>query len=141
MRKLTYLAVLEPRESGGYGVYFPDLPGCISEGNDIFDASQNATDALGLHIYGMEQDGDELPEPSAAPQIDPETAPGYLIMPVSVFPSIVAAELNARRVKTSVTILAPLKEAAEREGLNISKIAEAALIEKLGIDSPHRFAR
>lgn len=29
MRKLTYLAVLEPSSDNGYGVYFPDIPGCI----------------------------------------------------------------------------------------------------------------
>lgn len=29
MRKLTYLAVFEPSDDG-YGVYFPDLPGCIT---------------------------------------------------------------------------------------------------------------
>jgi predicted RNase H-like HicB family nuclease len=33
MKKLTYLAVFEKTENGGYSVYFPDLPGCIGCGN------------------------------------------------------------------------------------------------------------
>ena len=57
MRKLTYLAVLEPSDDGGFGVYFPDLPGCISYGSDLEEAIANAKEALELHIYGMEKDG------------------------------------------------------------------------------------
>jgi predicted RNase H-like HicB family nuclease len=57
MRKLTYLAVSEPTDTG-YSVYFPDLPGCISVGSDFENASRRAADALGLHIYGIEKDGE-----------------------------------------------------------------------------------
>ena len=53
MRKLTYLAVLEPTNTG-YSIYFPDLPGCIRVGNSMADAQLHAKEALELHIYGME---------------------------------------------------------------------------------------
>ena len=56
MRKLTYFAVFEPSPEG-YGVYFPDLPGCVSLGRDFEQAQRNAGEALGLHIYGMEKMG------------------------------------------------------------------------------------
>ena len=65
MRKLTYPAVLEPAEDGAYSVYFPDLPGCISYGKDFETALSEAQDALGLHIYGMEKDGEPVPAPLA----------------------------------------------------------------------------
>lgn len=68
MRSLTYLAVLEP-SSDGYGVFFPDLPGCISAGANIVEAQQNAREALELHIYGMEKDGDALPSPTPLSRI------------------------------------------------------------------------
>ena len=61
MRKSTYLAVFEPNGSGGYGVYFPDLPGCTSYGDDYESAGCMAQEALGLHLYEMEKDGDEMP--------------------------------------------------------------------------------
>ena len=57
MRKLTY-------SEGGYGIYYPDLSGCISYGANIEEAQINAQEALQLHVYGMEKDGKELPEPS-----------------------------------------------------------------------------
>jgi len=82
MIKFTYLAVFEPTEKG-YSVYFPDLPGCVSCGEDFEDAQKNAAEALGLHIYGMEKDGDEIPTPSKTPQVDPGTAAGYIVKPVT----------------------------------------------------------
>lgn len=134
MRKLTYLAVFEPTKNG-YSVYFPDLPGCISAGNDFEDAQQQAADALGLHIYGMEKDGDEMPTPSKNPVLDPDTAPGSIVSPISVFPNIVRSELDNRAVKTNLTIPAWLKEIAEDRGVNYSKVFQAALIEYLDLKS------
>ena len=57
MHNLTYLAVFEP-SGDGYGVYFPDLPGCISWGDSFPTAKTAAQEALALHLYGMEQDGE-----------------------------------------------------------------------------------
>jgi len=90
LRKLTYFALFEPSQDG-YGVCFPDLPGCISFGKDIETAQQEATDALGLHIYGMEKDGESVPVPSKNPSVDPETAEGCIIAPIAVFPDLVFA--------------------------------------------------
>ncbi len=132
MHKLTYFAVFEPVATG-YSVYFPDLPGCVSYGEDFEEAQKQAADALGLHLYGMEKDGDEIPTPSKVPQVDTETAPGYIISPVSVFPSIVRNELDNRAVKTNLTIPAWLKEIAEAQGVNYSKIFQSALMDYLGI--------
>ncbi len=135
MRKLTYLAVFEPTEDG-YGVYFPDLPGCVSTGKDFEQAQLNAAEALGLHIYGMGKDGDEIPVPAKKPQIDPETADGYIVVSVSVFPELVRNELDNRAVKTNVTIPAWLKASAEEQDVNFSKVLQAALMEYLGIRAP-----
>lgn len=135
MRKLTYLAVFEPTETG-YSVYFPDLPGCVSCGKDFEEAQKQATDALGLHLYGMEKDGDPIPAPSKVLQTDPETAGRYLVSPISVFPDIVRNELDNRAVKTNLTIPAWLKEIAEAQGVNYSKVLQAALMDYLGIEHP-----
>jgi predicted RNase H-like HicB family nuclease len=133
MRKLTYLAVFEPAESG-YSVYFPDLSGCVSFGEDFEEAQKQAAQALGLHIYGMEKDGDEIPAPSKSPQVDPETAAGYMVSPITVFPDIVRNELDNRAVKTNLTLPAWLKEIAEAQGVNYSKVFQAALMDYLGIN-------
>jgi len=135
MRKLTYLAVFEPTQAG-YSVYFPDLPGCVSYGEDFEKAQKQAAEALGLHIYGMEKDGDEIPIPSKTPRVDPETLAGYMVSPVIVFPDLIRNELDNRAVKTNLTIPAWLKEMAEAQGVNYSKVFQTALMDYLGISQP-----
>ena len=134
MRKATYLAVFEPT-GDGYAVSFPDLPGCISYGSSFEQAQREAEDALGLHLYGMEKDDDLISPPTATPVIDPETAPGFLVCPVSVYPDMIRNELDNRRVKTNTTLPAWLKDAAEQKGVNYSHLLEAALIDYLGLAS------
>lgn len=131
MKKVSYLAVFEP-SAEGYSVYFPDLPGCVSFGATFSEAQKQAAEALGLHLYGMEKDGEEIPAPSEKPEIDPDTAEGYLVSPISVFPDLVKNELDNRRIRTNVTIPAWLKREAEAKGVNYSQILEAALLEYLG---------
>ncbi len=132
MRKLSFPAVFEPSGTG-YGVYFPDLPGCVSYGDTFEEAQKEAAEALGLHIYGMEKDGEEIPLPSTNPEVDPETAPGYLVSIVTVFPDIVKNELDNRRVKTNVTLPIWLKDVAEQNGINYSRLLEAAILDYLQV--------
>lgn len=61
MAKRTYPIMLEPAE-GGYGVSFPDLPGCVSFGTRYDSAIANAEEALSLHLEGIVEDGESLPE-------------------------------------------------------------------------------
>jgi predicted RNase H-like HicB family nuclease len=42
--------VLEPSEDGGYTVYVPSLPGCISEGDDVEDSLRNIQEAIELYL-------------------------------------------------------------------------------------------
>lgn len=131
MKKLTYFAVMEPAEDGGYGVSFPDLPGCISYGKSLTEAQEMAEEALGLHIYSMEQANENLPMPSQ--QIDSEKVSGCIVVAVSVFPDLVKNEMDNKRVKTTTTIPNWLKQIAEESNVNYSRILEAALIDYLGL--------
>jgi predicted RNase H-like HicB family nuclease len=87
-RELKYFAVFEPSNDGGYGVYFPDLPGCASYGKTYAEAEEMAKEALSLHIYGMEKDDEPIPAPKdrAKLEIDGETATGYVVSPIKVYP-------------------------------------------------------
>lgn len=135
MRKLTYFAVFELSEDGGYGVYFPDLPGCASYGKTFEEAEKMAIEALGLHIYGMEKDKDELPVSNAPHllEIDQETAQGYIIAPITIYPDVVKNDIDNRAVKTNITLPAWLKEIAEENNVNYSQLMQAALKEYLRI--------
>jgi predicted RNase H-like HicB family nuclease len=42
--------VLEPSDEGGYTVYVPALPGCISEGENVDEALENIKKAIELYI-------------------------------------------------------------------------------------------
>ncbi len=48
--------VLEPSDEGGYTVYVPSLPGCISEGENIDDALTNIQDAIELYLEPVEHE-------------------------------------------------------------------------------------
>ncbi len=60
-----YPAFLEPNGNGGYGVFFPDFPGCVSAGGSVDEALAMAAEALALHIEGMQEDGDVIPDPGS----------------------------------------------------------------------------
>ena len=55
--KLT--VILEPQEEGGFTVYVPSLPGCISEGDSKEEALENIKEAIELYL---EPDTNELIE-------------------------------------------------------------------------------
>ena len=48
--------VLEPSDEGGYTVYVPSLPGCISEGETVEEALKNIHEAIELYLVPVEDD-------------------------------------------------------------------------------------
>ncbi|NEQ96078.1 MAG: type II toxin-antitoxin system HicB family antitoxin [Cyanothece sp. SIO2G6] len=52
---MKFHVVLEPSEEGGYTVFVPALPGCISEGEDIDDALSNIQEAIELYLEPVEE--------------------------------------------------------------------------------------
>ena len=54
--------ILEPSDEGGYTVYVPALPGCISEGDTRDEALANIREAIELYLEPVEDDGAFKPE-------------------------------------------------------------------------------
>ena len=48
--------VLEASEEGGYTVYVPSLPGCVSEGNSEAEALTNIREAIELYLEPVDDD-------------------------------------------------------------------------------------
>ncbi|AFZ43876.1 Uncharacterized protein family UPF0150 [Halothece sp. PCC 7418] len=48
--------ILEPSDEGGYTVFVPSLPGCISEGDDVDEALANIQEAIALYLEPVEED-------------------------------------------------------------------------------------
>lgn len=64
MREYVYPAVFHPNDDGSFLVAFPDLPGCITEGNSLAKALYMAQDALKQWIEAGRELGQLLPEPT-----------------------------------------------------------------------------
>ena len=62
---MDYIAYLHKDRNSDFGVSFPDFPGCITAGKTLDEAHRMAAEALALHIAGMVEDGDTIPDPSA----------------------------------------------------------------------------
>ena len=54
--ELKLKVVLEQQEEGGYTVYVPALPGCISEGETREDAVANIKEAIELYLEPVDHD-------------------------------------------------------------------------------------
>jgi predicted RNase H-like HicB family nuclease len=67
---MRFQVVLEPSEEGGFTIYVPALPGCISEGETMEEALANIREAIELYLEPVE----EGPIPDEQPLIDPRFA-------------------------------------------------------------------
>ena len=66
-----------PGADKAIGIWFPDLPGCFSAGDDIDDALRNAHEALALYAEAEAKEGRALPKPRSisALKSDPAVIP------------------------------------------------------------------
>ncbi len=62
---MEYLIVVERNESGSYGAYCPDLPGCVAVGDTLEETLQLMKEAIPFHIQGLIEDGLEVPAPTS----------------------------------------------------------------------------
>jgi predicted RNase H-like HicB family nuclease len=60
----SYIALIHKEPRSDFGVSFPDFPGCVTAGRTLDEARKMAEEALALHVDGMREDGEKLPEPS-----------------------------------------------------------------------------
>lgn len=131
MRTFLFPAYFRRTESGGYSVDFPDLPGCISAGDTLEEALSMAREALSLHLFGMDEDGEAIPPASDPSELRAET--GTFVSPVEGHPDMARDEIRNRSVKKTLTIPYWLNEAAERNKVNFSQVLQDALKERVGI--------
>ena len=91
-----YVVLIHKDPGTSYGVSFPDVPGCISAGDTIEEAIENAGEALAGHLALMRADGDAIPAPRSMRVIkaDPELAEDLasaLVRQIEPNPSVLAA--------------------------------------------------
>lgn len=128
--RYSYIAVFNI-ENDGISIEFPDLPGCLPCADTLDEAMKNAEEAMALHIYGMEQDGEEIPQPSVMTDIKHE--PNEALAVVSVFMPPFRDKIVNRFVKKTLSLPAWLADEADKSGVNCSKVFQNALMDYLGV--------
>lgn len=136
--RYSYVAIFEYNEDG-ISIEFPDLPGCYpcadKENTEV--ALKNAKEALGLHIWGLEQDEEELPIPSEITSI--VLKENQIPVLIEVFMPPIRERINSKFVKKTLSLPAWLAAKAEEDGVNCSKLFQNALMEYLGVTSGTKF--
>jgi predicted RNase H-like HicB family nuclease len=77
-----YIGLIHKDADSDFGVSFPDLPGVVTAGTTLDEARELAEEALALHIEGLVDDGEVIPEPSTLEQVmsDPDNRSGVAIL-------------------------------------------------------------
>jgi predicted RNase H-like HicB family nuclease len=121
-----YIALIRKDRDSVYSVCFPDFPGCISVCDTLNEACALSVEALAVHVEGMSEGGDPIPEPSSLEQImeHPKNRGGVAIL-------IPLRDQTARVVRVNITLpedtLAEIDRYAEAHGFTRSGfLAQAA---------------
>jgi predicted RNase H-like HicB family nuclease len=61
---MRYAIIIET-EGNGCSAYVPDLPGCIAAGDTVEEVRKLIAEAIQMHLEGMREDGDPVPEPTS----------------------------------------------------------------------------
>ena len=61
MKILNYKILLKKEPEGGYTVFVPSLPGCITYGETIDESIINAKEAIELYIESLKSHGEDIP--------------------------------------------------------------------------------
>lgn len=129
MKKLFYPAVFHKAEEGGFWISFPDIPECLTQGEDMTEAYEMAADALGLALTSREEERQPIPAASDPSEIEPE--PNSFLVVVEFDMLAYKKRTNSRAVKKTLSIPEWLNEEACAMGVNFSQVLQEALIAKL----------
>ncbi|WP_404711468.1 type II toxin-antitoxin system HicB family antitoxin [Sphingomonas sp. MMS24-J13] len=125
MATVYYPAIIE-RDAEGFGVYFPDLPGCVSAGATVQEAALGAEEALHGHLAVMAEHGDPFPEASDIEAIEPEEGSH------EVGRILVRGERPGKSVRVQISIEEGLLARIDRVAANRSRFLADAARDKLG---------
>lgn len=120
--------IYEPEQE--ISVFFPDLD-CATSGINEEDALLSARELLGCVMYGLEEDGEDIPMPTQLSKIGLKDNERVVLIDVYM-PTIRMAQIN-KSVNRTVTIPAWLNAAALEREVNFSQLLQEALKEKLNI--------
>ena len=126
---MLYVAFIHRDEEPGFGISFPDFPGCISEGDMIDETVRHGAKALAFHIEGMIEDGEPIPAPRSLQEIegDPSLAEWREGAAICFVPAVIDKG-SPRRVNISLDygLLQAIDDEAKRRGMTRSAFLSSA---------------
>jgi predicted RNase H-like HicB family nuclease len=125
--KYVYPAIFVLNDDGTYTVTFPDLPGCITEGQSLTDAIDMAEDAAATWLWVAENEKSNIPIASPIPEVTRPDIASYVKINTSAF----RQQMDSRAVKKTLTIPAWLNTQAKQARINFSGVLQDALKEQL----------
>ncbi len=128
--KYIYPAVFDYADDG-ISVSFPDLPGCLSCGDDEEEAFQMAKDVLGGWMLWLEESDDCIPPATSLKDIP--TADNERAILIEVWMPLVRGAAALKSVKKTLTIPKWLNDRAMEEGINFSGVLRDGLMQKLNV--------
>lgn len=120
-------------EDDGISINFPDLKGCFTCAENEEEIYKMAQEVLGLSLWSMEQDGEEIPVPSKIKDIKLEKNETSIL--IEIFMPPVRDKINNKVIKKTLTIPQWLNIEAERNGVNFSQLLQKALKDYLQLQS------
>ncbi|MBN1035800.1 UNVERIFIED_ORG: HicB family protein [Clostridium botulinum] len=120
-------------DNDGISIEFPDLPGCLSCADTTHEAIKMAKEALALHLYGMEEDNENIPKDTPINNLT--LLENQIPMLIEVYMPLYRTAIENQSIKKTLTIPQWLNKLAEKNEINFSQILQAALKEQLGIHS------
>lgn len=117
----------------GISIEFPDLPGCLPCAENEYQAFSRAKGAMQLHLYGMEKDGDEIPEPTPIAEIKTES--NETVALIEVFMPPYREKMLRQKINRRIKIPKWLDEMARREKVDYSQFVEEKLKQYFGVES------
>lgn len=136
--RYVFPAIFEYRDSV-VGVSFPDLPGAITQGDDDAEALRMAKECLSLHLYGLEEEGDDIPAPTPVNKVELESSDEAIVL-IDVWMPPFRDEMEEKAVKKTVTLPKWLRDLGEEENVNFSRLLQDALKSYLGVKDHKRDA-
>lgn len=129
--KLVYPAYFSPlEEKEGYCVTVPDLPGCVTEGDNLADAILNVIDAASGWVLDELEDGNEAPKPTSQDKIQIENEKDFISM-IALDMDAYAEKYGDKAIRKNCTIPAWLNTICEKRQINYSQVLQEALQNKL----------
>lgn len=129
MNKLFYPALFHKAEEGGFWVSFPDLPECLTEGDNMEQAYEMAVDALGLALSCRNEEKQPISPPSEPDKITVDEDSFLVVVEFDI--AAYRKRTNSKAVKKTLSIPEWLNEEAIALDINFSQTLQEALMQKI----------